>query len=71
MSIDGEKYTFAAQLAVLQACLSVISRLLHKDQGQLCLLAAKVFVISRLLLKSLSEKVPASLRIALAPGGVL
>ncbi|KAA8913117.1 hypothetical protein FN846DRAFT_772638 [Sphaerosporella brunnea] len=53
---DREKYTFAAQLSVLQACPSVISWLLHRDQGTACLLAAKVFVISRLLLKSLSEK---------------
>ncbi|KAF8245089.1 hypothetical protein K440DRAFT_662987 [Wilcoxina mikolae CBS 423.85] len=53
---DREKYTFAAQLSVLHACPSVISRLLHNDQGDSCLLAAKVFVISRLLLKSLSEK---------------
>jgi len=60
MDVDREKYTFAAQLAILQACPSVISRLLHNDQGDSCLLAAKVFVISRLLLKSLSEKVLAS-----------
>ncbi|KAI5791517.1 hypothetical protein FPQ18DRAFT_336332, partial [Pyronema domesticum] len=53
---DREKYTVATQLSVLQACPSVISRLLHKDQGESCLLAAKVFVIYRLLLKSLSEK---------------
>ena len=56
-SVDREKYTFAAQLSVLQACPSVLSALLHRDQGTLCLLTAKIFVISRLLLKSLTEKV--------------
>lgn len=54
---DREKYVFAAQLAVLQSCPSVVSRLLHKDDGSSCLLATKVFVVSRLLLRSLLQKV--------------
>ncbi|KAI5803182.1 hypothetical protein EDC01DRAFT_497941 [Geopyxis carbonaria] len=52
---DHEKFIFAARLAVLQACPSVLSRLLHKDKGETCLLAGKVFVISRLLSRSFGE----------------
>lgn len=62
-SADREKYVFAAQLAVLQSCPAVVSRLLHKDRGVSCLLATKVFVVSRLLLKSLLQKVSAILQL--------
>ncbi|KAL7274376.1 hypothetical protein RUND412_002728 [Rhizina undulata] len=51
---DREKYVFATQLAVLQTCPPVISRILHQSDSSL--LAAKVFVISRLLLTSLLQK---------------
>ncbi|PUU82173.1 hypothetical protein B9Z19DRAFT_474607 [Tuber borchii] len=55
---DRKKYIFASQLAVLQNCPSVISRLLPNSKGDSCLLATKVFVVSRLLLKSLSQQGP-------------
>ncbi|KAH8149619.1 uncharacterized protein LAJ45_06250 [Morchella importuna] len=56
---DREKYVFAAQLAVLGSCPSVVSRLLQRDEnGENCLLATKVFVVLRLLLKSLLLKGP-------------
>ncbi|KAH0608153.1 uncharacterized protein H6S33_002205 [Morchella sextelata] len=56
---DREKYVFAAQLAVLGSCPSVVSRLLQRDEGgENCLLATKVFVVLRLLLKSLLQKGP-------------
>ncbi|KAJ9665455.1 hypothetical protein H2201_004533 [Coniosporium apollinis] len=50
---DHERYTLASQLAVLQSCPMVISRLLKKDGSRL--LAAKLLVISRLLHKTLSQ----------------
>ncbi|KAH0562995.1 hypothetical protein GP486_002443 [Trichoglossum hirsutum] len=50
---NSERYTFASQLSVLQACPVVISRLLHK--GGSSLLAAKILVVSRLLHKALSQ----------------
>ncbi|KAG0642684.1 hypothetical protein HOY80DRAFT_602552 [Tuber brumale] len=53
---DRDKYIFASQLAVLQNCPSVVSRLLPSNKGDYCLLATKVFVVSRLLLKSLSQQ---------------
>lgn len=53
---DREKYTYAAQLGVLQACPPALSRLLHRDDGPVGLVAAKIYVLSKLLLKSLSEK---------------
>jgi hypothetical protein len=56
-NIDREKYTYAAQLGVLQACPPALSRLLHRDDGPVGLVAAKIYVLSKLLLKSLSEKV--------------
>lgn len=55
-NIDREKYTYAAQLGVLQACPPALSRLLHRDDGPVGLVAAKIYVLSKLLLKSLSEK---------------
>ncbi|KAI5804054.1 hypothetical protein DFH27DRAFT_610057 [Peziza echinospora] len=51
-----EKYTFAAQLSVLQGCPKELAKILHR--GGSCILAARVFVISRLLLKSLQSKGP-------------
>lgn len=54
---DREKFGLAARLAVLQACPTVLARLLHGDRGEGCLVSAKVFVISRLLLKTFSEQV--------------
>ncbi|KAI9786910.1 MAG: para-aminobenzoate synthase, (PABA) [Geoglossum umbratile] len=51
--VDSKRYTFASQLAVLQACPAVISRLLRK--GGSSLIAAKILVVSRLLHKSLSQ----------------
>ncbi|KAI9872306.1 MAG: para-aminobenzoate synthase, (PABA) [Pleopsidium flavum] len=50
---DRERYAFASQLAVLQRCPLVITRLLRKRCSTL--LAAKVLVISRLLYKSLAQ----------------
>ncbi|KAH0543367.1 hypothetical protein FGG08_002323 [Glutinoglossum americanum] len=50
---NSKRYTFASQLAVLQACPVVISRLLR--EGVSSLLAAKILVISRLLHKDLSQ----------------
>lgn len=52
-SVDSERYTFASQLSVLQACPVVISRLLHR--GSSSLLAAKILVVARLLHKALSQ----------------
>ncbi len=51
---DKTRYAFASQLAVLQSCPLVITRLLRKRGSTL--LAAKVLVISRLLHKSLSHR---------------
>lgn len=50
---DAERYTFAAQLAVLRSCPVVMTRLLKADASYL--LIAKVLVISRLLHKALSQ----------------
>ncbi|KAK8226821.1 hypothetical protein HDK77DRAFT_116903 [Phyllosticta capitalensis] len=50
--MDGERYSFAAQLRVLQNCPTVIRRLLKKGS---VLLAAKVLVVSRLLHNNLSK----------------
>ncbi|KAF1989154.1 hypothetical protein K402DRAFT_327367 [Aulographum hederae CBS 113979] len=52
-SKDTERNALAAQLAVLQACPTVISRLLRN--GESSLLASKVLVLSRLLHKSLAQ----------------
>lgn len=49
---DAERYSFAAQLAVLQTCPTVIRRTLKKGST---LLAAKILVISRLLHKNLAQ----------------
>ncbi|KAF2146139.1 uncharacterized protein K452DRAFT_294744 [Aplosporella prunicola CBS 121167] len=48
---DGERYAFAAQLAVLQSCPTVIRRMLKRRST---LTAAKLLVLSRLLHKTLS-----------------
>ncbi len=47
------RYAFGSQLAILQNCPLVISRILRK--GRSLLLAAKILVISRLLHKTLSQ----------------
>src|SRR4051794_38878422 len=52
-SVVSKRNTLASQLAVLQACPVVISRLLRK--GGSSLLAAKILVVSRLLHKALSQ----------------
>jgi len=51
--VDSKRYTLTSQLAVLQACPTVVSRLLRK--GGSSLIAAKILVISRLLHKALSQ----------------
>lgn len=51
--VDRERFAFASQLAILQSCPEVITRLLRK--GGPVLLAAKVLVLSRLLHKKLSD----------------
>ncbi|KAI9673099.1 MAG: hypothetical protein M1829_004413 [Trizodia sp. TS-e1964] len=51
--LDRPRYAFASQLAILQGCPLVISRILRN--GGSLLLAAKVLVISRLLHKTLSQ----------------
>lgn len=51
--VDRERFAFASQLAILQSCPGVITRLLRK--GGPVLLAAKVLVLSRLLHKKLSD----------------
>ncbi|KKY23768.1 putative vps51 vps67 [Diplodia seriata] len=51
-SLDAERFSFAAQLALLQTCPIVIRRTLKKGST---LLAAKILVISRLLHKNLSS----------------
>ncbi|KAL0262685.1 hypothetical protein SLS55_001655 [Diplodia seriata] len=51
-SLDAERFSFAAQLALLQTCPTVIRRTLKKGST---LLAAKILVISRLLHKNLSN----------------
>ncbi|GME59747.1 Vps51/Vps67 [Neofusicoccum parvum] len=50
--LDAERFSFAAQLAVLQTCPTVIRRALKKGST---LLAAKILVISRLLHKNLVQ----------------
>ncbi|OJD36471.1 vps51 vps67 [Diplodia corticola] len=50
--LDAERFSFAAQLALLQTCPTVIRRTLKKGST---LLAAKILVISRLLHKNLSD----------------
>lgn len=50
--IDADRFSFAAQLALLQTCPTVIRRTLKKGST---LLAAKILVISRLLHKNLSD----------------
>ncbi|KAF2837126.1 hypothetical protein M501DRAFT_1018523 [Patellaria atrata CBS 101060] len=50
---NQQHYSYAAQLAVLQSCPGVISRLLKSTSS--LLLAAKVLVLSRLLHKTLSQ----------------
>lgn len=52
-SLDKDRYALVSQLAVLQACPAVLSRLLRGNGSSL--LAAKVLVISRLLHKTLSQ----------------
>ncbi|EKG21057.1 Vps51/Vps67 [Macrophomina phaseolina MS6] len=51
-TLDAERFSFAAQLAILQACPTVIRRTLKKGST---LLAAKILVISRLLHKNLCQ----------------
>lgn len=51
--VVSDEYSFASQLAVLQGCHTVISRLLRRSGSSL--LAAKILVISRLLHKSLAS----------------
>ncbi|KAK0658948.1 Conserved oligomeric Golgi complex subunit 1 [Lasiodiplodia hormozganensis] len=50
--LDADRFSFAAQLALLQTCPTVIRRTLKKGST---LLAAKILVISRLLHKNLSD----------------
>ncbi|MCJ1249914.1 hypothetical protein MMC30_007140 [Trapelia coarctata] len=50
---NTDRFAFASQLAILQSCPEVITRLLRK--GGPVLLAAKVIVLSRLLHKKLSD----------------
>ncbi|KAI9772900.1 MAG: hypothetical protein M1840_008782 [Geoglossum simile] len=50
---ESKQYTLISQLAVLQACPAVVSRLLRK--GGSSLIAAKILVVSRLLHKALSQ----------------
>jgi len=54
MHIDHSRDALAAQLSVLQACPTVVSRILK--HGDSTLLAAKVLVLSRLLHKTLSQQ---------------
>ncbi|KAI9832558.1 MAG: hypothetical protein M1819_004348 [Sarea resinae] len=51
---DKDRFSFASQLAVLQNCPIVISRVLRR--GGATLIAAKVLVLSRLLHKTLSSQ---------------
>ncbi|KAF2491293.1 hypothetical protein BU16DRAFT_529846 [Lophium mytilinum] len=50
---DQDRYAFASQMAVLQSCPNVMTRLLKKKGSSL--LIAKILVMSRLLHKSLSQ----------------
>ncbi|KAK7538832.1 uncharacterized protein J3D65DRAFT_623275 [Phyllosticta citribraziliensis] len=50
--LDGERYSFTAQLRVLQSCPTVMRRLLKRGS---IFLAAKVLVVSRLLHNDLSK----------------